>query len=64
MRSADFTVSDYQAFKNKCISQNHFKLIAREKFEMIELMDSEFNVRAYFSHPPLDKQLDDNTNFD
>lgn len=61
---ADSTVSDYRAFKNKCISQNHFKLIAREKFEMIELTDSEFNARAYFSHPPLDKQLDDNTYFD
>lgn len=24
---------------------------------MIELMDSNYNVRAYFSNPPLDKQL-------
>lgn len=54
----DFTVSDYRTFKNKYISQNNFKLILREKFEMIELMDPDFNVRAYFSHPPLDKQLD------
>jgi len=24
---------------------------------MIELMDSKFNVRVYFSHPPLDEQF-------
>ncbi len=54
---ADFTVNDYRVFKNKYILQNNFKLILREKFEMIELMDPDFNVRAYFSHPPLDKQL-------
>ncbi len=54
---ADFTVSDYHVFKNKHLSQDNFKLIPREEFEMIELMDPNFNVRAYFSHPPLDKQL-------
>lgn len=54
---ADFTVSDYQAFKNKYLSQNNFKLISREKFEMIELMDPGFNVRAYFSNPTLEEQL-------
>jgi len=57
---ADFTVSDYEVFKNKYISQDNFKLISREKFEMIELMDPEFNVRVYFSHPPLNKQLNIN----
>lgn len=26
-------------------------------FYMIELIDSDFDVRVYFSNPPLDKQL-------
>lgn len=54
---ADFTISNYSKFKSKYLSQQGFKLIERENFEMIELIDSEFNVRAYFSNPPLDKQL-------
>jgi len=54
---ADFTVSNYPEFKNKYLQQDKFKLIPRPTFEMIELMDSNFNVRAYFSYPPLDKQL-------
>jgi len=54
---ADFTVGNYQKFKKKHISKDFFKLIERENFEMIELMDSGFDVRAYFSNPPLDKQL-------
>lgn len=55
---ADFTVSDYQSFKKGYLSKKGFKLIKRENFEMIELMDSEFNVRAYFSNHPLDEQLE------
>lgn len=54
---ADFTVSDYSSFKNKHILQNNFKLISREKFEMIELIDFDFNVRVYFSHPSLEEQF-------
>lgn len=54
---ADFTVSDFSDFKKKHISKKEFKLIRREDFEMIELMDSEFDVRVYFSNPPLDEQL-------
>lgn len=54
---ADFTVSNYDIFKKKYLSQNGFKLIHKENFEMIELMDSKFDVRVYFSHPPLDEQL-------
>jgi hypothetical protein len=54
---ADFTVSDYPKFKKKYLSRKGFKLIERENFEMIELIDSEFDVRVYFSNPPLDKQL-------
>ncbi len=54
---ADFTVADYPKFKRTYLKQPGFKLIEREDFEIIELMDSNFNVRAYFSHPPLDQQL-------
>jgi len=54
---ADFTVSDYPEFKKKYLSQRGFKLIVRKNFEMIELVDPKFNVRVYFSNPPLNKQL-------
>ena len=54
---ADFTLNDYDKFKKEFLDKEGFKLIEREDFEMIELIDSEFNVRAYFSDPPLDKQL-------
>jgi len=54
---ADFTVSNYPEFKKKYLSQKGFSLIVRKNFEMIELVDPKFNVRAYFSNPPLDKQL-------
>src|SRR3989344_9314184 len=46
---ADFTVLDYSKFKKAYLPQKGFKLIVRENFEMIELIDPEFNVRAYFS---------------
>jgi len=54
---ADFTVANYQEFKKKHLGKLGFKLIKRETHEMVELIDSKFNVRAYFSNPPLDKQL-------
>lgn len=54
---ADFTVADYPKFKAICLSKPGFKLIQRTGFEMIELIDPEFEVRAYFSNPPLDKEL-------
>ena len=54
---ADFTVTNFVVFKKKYLSKKEFKLIKRKNFEMIELMDPEFDVRAYFSNPPLDKQL-------
>jgi len=53
---ADFTVKDYVTFKNKVLKKPKFSLMTRPEMEMIELMDSEFNVRAYFSYPPLDEQ--------
>jgi hypothetical protein len=54
---ADFTISNYPEFKKKYLLQRGFSLIVRKNFEMIELVDPKFNVRAYFSNPPLDKQL-------
>lgn len=54
---ADFTVRDYGLLKAACLRRPEFKLIERENFEMIELSTNSFNVRAYFSNPPLDKQL-------
>jgi len=50
---ADFTVTNYPEFKKKHLSQKGFSLIVREDFEMIELVDSQFNVRVYFSNPTL-----------
>lgn len=55
---ADFTISNFLDFKKKVLSKSEFKLIKREDFEMVELVDPGFDVRAYFSNPPLDKQLD------
>lgn len=54
---ADFTVSDYQSFKEKYLKKPGFSLIKRENFEMIELYEKGNNVRVYFSFPPLNKQL-------
>lgn len=54
---ADFTVADYPNFKNTYLPKSGFKLIERKDFEMIELIDPLFNMRAYFSNPPLDQQL-------
>ncbi len=55
---ADFTISNFPEFEKKYLSKPGFKLIQKEDFYMIELMDSNFDVRAYFSNPPLDEQLD------
>lgn len=54
---ADFTVSNFPEFEKKYLSKRGFKLIKKENFVMIELVDSGFDVRAYFSNPPLDVQL-------
>ncbi len=54
---ADFTVNGYQAFKNDYLGKSGFKLIKLPEMEMIELVDNEFNIRAYFSHPTLEKIL-------
>ena len=57
MGDADFTVQNFPEFKKKYLPKKGFKLIKRGNFEMIELADTGFDVRAYFSNPPLDEQL-------
>lgn len=52
---ADFALQDYESFKRENIGRPGFKLIEREEFEMIELVDPEFNARAYFSNPPIEE---------
>lgn len=54
---ADFTVPDYQAFKNAYLSKPGFGLIERKDMEMMELIDPTFNVLAYYSHPILAEVL-------
>ena len=54
---ADFSIPNYPEFKQRYLHKTGIKLIPKDNFEMIELMDPEFNVRAYFSYPPLDEQF-------
>ncbi len=54
---ADFTVDDYGNFKENYLSKPGFSLIKKADFEMIELIDLNFDVRTYFSNPPLDQQF-------
>ena len=54
---ADFTVSDYWSFKEKYLNDSGFSLIKRKNFEMMELYKENYDVRVYFSFPPLDKQF-------
>jgi len=54
---ADFTISNFPKFEKKYLSKPGFKILKKPDFYMIELIDSDFDVRAYFSNPPLDKQL-------
>lgn len=54
---ADFTITNYEEFKNKYINEINFKLISGEGYEMIELMEEGNEVRTYFSNPPLDEEL-------
>jgi len=51
---ADFTTKNYESFKNKYLEDtNHFNVIKRPNFEMVELKDPDFNVMSYFSSIPL-----------
>lgn len=55
---ADFTLKDYNTFKEKYSKDfQHFKIIDRGRFEMIELRDQKFQVLSYFSNIPLTTQL-------
>jgi hypothetical protein len=54
---SDFTLTNYSNFKEKYLSKKGFKLIERPDYEMIEIIDNNFNVLTYFANPPLDKQL-------
>lgn len=54
---ADFNVTDYEEFKKKHVSLEGFRLIKRVDHEMIELMKKGYDVRVYFSNPPMDKLL-------
>ena len=54
---ADFTVENYADFKDACSANPGFNLIERDAYEMIELTKPGSKVRAYFSNPPLDKEL-------
>ncbi len=49
--------TNYPEFKKRYLKDPHFKLIKRPNWEMIELMDPEFDVRVYFSSTPLSKDL-------
>lgn len=55
---ADFTIADYEKFKKTYLGTPGFGLIKREHMEMIELIDSGFNVLAYYSHPTLAEVLE------
>jgi hypothetical protein len=50
---SDFDARDYMKFKEKYLGQPGFSLIQREEFEMIEVLSPKYNVRIYFSDPPV-----------
>lgn len=52
---ADFAVPNYSALKQSALDRDGFKLIERDDFEMIELMEPGSDVRVYFSHPPVEE---------
>jgi len=54
---ADFTITNFPAFEKKYLSQPQFTRMDKPDFYMIELMDPNYDVRAYFSNPPLDQEL-------
>lgn len=53
----DFTLPDYEAFKQAKLGEPGFKIIQKPEMEMIELADPEFKVLVYFSNPPLAEVL-------
>lgn len=55
---ADFTVVDFAMFKQTFLHKPGFSLIERPTMQMVELIDPQYAVRAYFSNPPLTEQLE------
>ena len=54
---ADFTMKNYDDFKERYLNDVHFKCIDKGHFEMMELRDPKFSVLSYFSNIPLTIQL-------
>jgi hypothetical protein len=54
---ADFTVKNYSAFKKKVHKKPGFRVMRIDDYELIELVDPRFKVRAYFTNKPMDKEL-------
>ena len=54
---ADFTISNFAEFEAKYLPRPNFRRMEKPNFYMLELADSKFNVRVYFSNPPLTEQL-------
>ncbi|MFO8016820.1 MAG: hypothetical protein R6U32_06990 [Candidatus Woesearchaeota archaeon] len=54
---ADFTIPDFPEFEKEYLPKESFRRMEKKGFYMIELMDPGFDVRAYFSNPPLDEQI-------
>ena len=53
----DFTLPDYQKFKETHLGKPGFDCTVRPNMEMIELADPVFDVLVYYSHPPLSEVL-------
>lgn len=53
-------ITDYMKFKSVYLDNRRFTLIKREKFEMIQLKDNEYDVLVYFSSIPPSKLLEMN----
>lgn len=54
---AAFTVQNFDGFKQQYLPMKGFSLIKRPNMEMVELVDPQFSVRAYFSNHPMTEQL-------
>lgn len=54
---ADFTLPDYELFKNQHIDKPNYHVFDREKYEVLELKVENSDVGVFFANPPLDKQL-------
>jgi len=50
---ADFTIANYKKFKKTYLGRPGFNIIKKPDMEMIELIDSSYNVIVYYSNPTL-----------